>query len=350
MFRQFVRFLGFFTVLCVLFTIESVEAAGKKVAVVIAISNFQDQRFTELASPNWETQGREVADTFREAGFNTISLFSSEATKDAVEQVFSETIRDTLTEGDILFVYIVTLGIGGDFGTPAVFGHDSQYSFSEPSETWIDISVLGKTLRDSGATTILVTNLTHPGIVENSDHSSSFTLTGPNQEYWLWFVPTAYIVAMGSFGTIPCQWENLGSVITAGLSGQAETSGDRVLTVGELAAYLRVQVLTQAGGCYKFDETGKYDSSVILLELPKLLVTGSGRWRKPVVWSSLGAGVAAGGASLAFYLDGRSAASWHFDGSEPPQGGELDVVEKRYTRDQTWNKVLGVASGCELRN
>lgn len=232
------------------------NAVGKRVALVIGISSYEKLP-QELMLETPRTEAARVAAALEQgAGFDQVRLLTDASASYAnVQAVLQEQVSKEVGWRDLFLVYFVGHGIGGDYGDPRLLFYDTDPDALEA--TSVSVRDLAATLQKfvPASRYVVVTDAAHEGAL------NSLALLGPTGNDWPVIGTQSFIVS----STAPRQTSVSGvfsKAFVEGVSGQADTNGDGVVSGSELNGYLVLAVPNATGGRQLPTVQSKYNPQI----------------------------------------------------------------------------------------
>ncbi len=325
----------------------SALADSRQVAVVIGLGSYANLG-EEQALPEASATARQLARALEdEAGYQQVlPLVDALATRTAIEDLLLRTLPAQLDGDDHLLIYFVGHGVGADFDDPYLLPYDVDPE--DLQGTAISVSQLGASLRnrlDVGSLAIL-TDAVH------NQSLNDLLLLGPHARSWDAITDELFCLSATAPKEVPPPTP-FGRLVTDGLRGAAETSGDGQVSAAELYRFVLDQTAAELGNKARPTEAGSYDPGLVLSQVTQSAeafgdYTDSrprGGARRIAGGALLGVGVALGAGSLVFFLDGHQLDPYVNDGQRPlPEGASLASMNARYDRDVRWHTALGISA------
>ncbi len=240
------------------------EVEGRRIALVIGLSSY-DRLPPGIAIDSARTDAVRVAAALEQgAGFDQVRLLTdASATMENVTAVLREQVSKEVTWRDLFLFYFVGQGIGGDYGEPRLLFYEADPDALET--TSLSVADLGAHLQEwvPASRYIVATDAAHEGQL------NGVALLGPTGNDWPVLGSHSFVISSAA----PRQVARPGVFAKAfieGMSGQADSNLDGVVSGSELNGYLVVAVPNATAGVQIPTVQGKYDPS---LELAKKKVS-----------------------------------------------------------------------------
>lgn len=221
---------------------DAAPGEGRRIALVIGVSSYP-RLPADLALASATTDAVRVAAALQDqAGFDEVRLLTdASATLTSVESTLREQLSRDVQWRDLLLVYFVGHGAGGDFGDPRLLLSDA------------DPAALERGTLSVGALTDLLTKFvpaSHYIIVTDAAHTGALNglaLLGPTGADWPSLGGQSLVIS----STSPRQVAIPGAFATAfveAIGGRADIDADGAVTAAELHDYLLVAVPAATNG------------------------------------------------------------------------------------------------------
>jgi hypothetical protein len=231
---------------------------GRRVALVIGLSSYA-RLPADLAIDTARTDAARVAAALEQgAGFDEVRLLTdASATLDNVQSVLREQVSKEVAWRDLFLLYFVGHGVGGDYGEPRLLFYDTDPDALE--STSLTVADLGSQLQKwvPASRYMVVTDAAHEGSL------NGLAMLGPTGNDWPVLGSHSFVLSSAA----PRQVVHPGVFAKAfieGMSGQADSNGDGIVSGSELNGYLVVAVPNATGGAQLPTVQGKYDPSLDL--------------------------------------------------------------------------------------
>lgn len=292
--------------------------AARRVAVIVGIGTWAKLPRT-LDLPEGSQQARELAQVLEaDAAFDKVHLVLDDlATRSALEGLLLQTLPAQLGPQDTLLVYWVGHGLGADFGEPLLLPYDADPARIQ--DTAMSVRELGSRLSEvlDVATLALVTDVSHPGSLDG------LALVGPNARTWPASPGNLFVLSSASAQEVPAN-STFALHFREGIRGMADTSGDHVVSAGEISRYVHDHVVLDSGGRIHPLDGGSFKPESPLATVkpgneppdwvdPRLVIR---KKRRVMGGICLGAAAVLGGGSAVFYRQGLTHEAAYF-GTEP---------------------------------
>ncbi|MFA6131919.1 MAG: hypothetical protein WC702_02510 [Patescibacteria group bacterium] len=297
--------LAFAVAMAFLFSLLCPAVAGaedgdpKKIAVVLAVDNYQDTTLPRSLDAGLE-QTRQLGLALKASGYEVNLVVSSKANKVDIESLFSNDFAINLEAGDSLFLYISMLAVGGDFDDPYLLPWDVNPSDVMASGVRVD-GLMGSI--KPGVQVIVVTQTMRQGSLGN------VALVGPQSRHWSDQAPNILAVSYLPANT-GSEWAGFGQVVAEGLDGLADASGNGEITVAEFQRFVDKRVGEATEDKAHVDVTGNYDPTDVIamppvravaVLPPAPVVPGKKKGHPNAGWAVIGSGLFFGVASASLY-------------------------------------------------
>lgn len=212
------------------------QAPARRVAVVIGVSQYP-QLGPELALPGAYAEATQLAAALRnDAKFDDVRvLVDGQATRGAIEALFRDDLARSVGYNDLLLVYFVGHGMGGDFDDPYLLPYDARADDIPGSS--LSVASLGADLRRwvQPRTFWLVTDASHKGSY------GGLALYGPAASQWPDMGPSSLLVSATGLREAGADG-SFGRHFLDAITGGADADDNHTVTVGELQKYLVLAV------------------------------------------------------------------------------------------------------------
>ncbi len=347
----------------------AIAGDGKHVALVVGVGEYAHLP-AELHLEHARADAEAVAKALREhAGFEVMELKDGFATRQALESFLVDSLPTMVGPDDTLLIYIEAHGMGADFDDPYVLTYDAKPDDIE--NTAMSIAELGRRVRDAVdvKALVLLTDTAHAGDL------GGLALLGPNAKSWP-DLPENTVILSASSPREPSVDGLFAPVVVAAFQGQADRSGDGVLTASELHRFIIDKVPEASDDKVHPAEAGDYSAGleICLVTPPAEATTEPTAVPEPVVeaqpevspgteiqppttddpgkkrrWAiaapALGASAIMAGGSVFAYSRGRNFHDVVFREVQVPEGEEYVTHYDSYTQWRKLNYAFGVAAG-----
>ena len=338
-------------------------ADGKHVALVVGVGEYAHLP-TELHLEHARADAVAVAEALRDhAGFEVMELLDGFATRQALESFLVESLPNMAGPDDTLLIYIEAHGMGADFDDPYVLTYDA--SPDDIQNTAMSIADLGHRVREAVdvKALVLLTDTAHAGDL------GGLALLGPNAKSWP-DLPENTVILSASSPREPSIEGLFAPIVVRAFQGEADRSGDGVLTASELHRFIIDQVPEASEDQVHPAEAGDYQAGLAICAVtppavpeptpvtqPEVQPTpttpvqpppgdeGGKKRRWVVAAPALGLSAIMAGGSVFAYSKGRPYQDVVFHKADVPDGEEYSTIYNRYQRWYTLNRSLGVAAG-----
>jgi hypothetical protein len=242
---------------------EPTAAQGRRVAIVVGVSSY-DKLSAELQLDSARTEAARVAAALEQsADFDEVRLLTdASATSVQLQAVMQEELSKTVQWKDLFLFYFVGHGMGGDYGEPRLLLYDSDPEALEAST--VGVRDLAAQLQKwvPASRYVIVTDAAHEQVL------NGLVLLGPTGNDWPVIGLQSFIIS----STGPRQTAQAGvfsKSFIEGISGQADTNGDGVVTGSELNTFLILAVPNATGGRQLPTVQSKYDPGIEIVDQRK---------------------------------------------------------------------------------
>lgn len=302
-----VRFIRFVVVILILLAVLLFPnaVAAKKVAVILAIDNYQSTALPRSLDIGLE-QALKIGGALKASDYEVRLVIQDGAIKNNLTHLFSVELPAELTKDDALFFYVDCLAVGGDSDTPYLLPWDTNPDDIESSALAVD-GLLSSLV---GIPTVVVTRTTRGGSLRD------IALIGPMSRHWA--EQSQNILALSYLPPKTGQeWSEFGRVVADGLGVSSDTSGDRNVTLAEFRRFVESRVGTATEDRARIDVAGDLDqtmtittmsASVLVIPVVATPITSdfSGKKHPVIGWSLAGSGAALTATSAILYGVGQS--------------------------------------------
>ncbi len=336
----------------------AIAAEGKYVALVVGVGEYAHLP-AELHLAQARGDAEAVAQALREhAGFEVMELKDGFATRQALESFLVDSLPTMVGADDTLLIYIEARGMGADFDDPYVLTYDAQPDDIE--HTAMSISELGHRVSAvvGVKALVLLTDTAHSGEL------GGLALLGPNAKSWP-DLPANTVILSASSPREPSIEGLFAPIVVQAFQGQADRSGDGILTASELHRFVIDRVPEASADAVHPAEAGDYPAGLVICRItpppepepepvavpapipiqPPESASSDRHRRWGVALPTLGASAIMAGGSVFAYSRGRPLRSVVFLEAELAEGDSYDAVYTRYKRWYTLNRSLGLAAG-----
>ena len=238
-------------------------APPRRVAIVVGVSSYEKLP-AELQLDTPRTEAARVAAALEQsAGYDEVRLLTdASATMGNISAVMQEELSKTVTWKDLFLFYFVGHGVGGDFGDPRLMFYDSDPEAMDT--TSLAVKDLAANLQKwvPSSRYVIVTDAAHDqslnGLVLLGPTGNDFPVIG-QQSFILSSAGPRQAAQAGIFS----------KSFIEGLSGQADTNADGVITGSELNTFLILAVPNATGGRQLPTVQSKYDPGIEIVDRRK---------------------------------------------------------------------------------
>jgi hypothetical protein len=339
---------------------------GKHVALVVGVGEYAHLP-AELHLEHARADAEAVAVALRDhAGFEVMELKDGFATRQALESFLVESLPNMVGPDDTLLIYIEAHGMGADFDDPYVLTYDAQPD--DIQTTAMSIADLGHRVREAVdvKALVLLTDTAHAGDL------GGLALLGPNAKSWP-DLPENTVILSASSPREPSIEGLFAPIVVRAFQGEADRSGDGVLTASELHRFVIDQVPEASDDQVHPAEAGDYPAGLAICTVTPPAVVAQAPEPTPVAqpevqpgpnqpippdddqdgrqrrWAvaapALGLSAIMAGGSVFAYSRGRPYQDVVFHKADVPDGEEYSTIYSRYQRWYTLNRSLGLAAG-----
>ena len=344
----------------------ALAAEGKHVALVVGVGEYAHLP-AELHLAHARSDAEAVAQALRDnAGFEVMELKDGFATRQALESFLVDSLPGMVGPDDTLLIYIEAHGMGADFDEPYVLTYDARPDDIE--HTAMSISELGHRVREAVGVKalVLLTDTAHAGEL------GGLALLGPNAKSWP-DLPENTVILSASSPREPSVEGLFAPIVVQAFQGQADRSGDGILTASELHRFVIDRVPEASDDAVHPAEAGDYPAGLVICNVtppapvaapeptdpadeisgapahassqPTLADSPQPKRRWAVALPTLGVSAILAGGSVFAYSRGRPLQSVVFLEAEVPEGDDYASIYNRYERWHTLNRGLGLAAG-----
>jgi hypothetical protein len=333
-------------------------AGGKHVALVVGVGEYAHLP-AELHLEHARADAEAVAAALRDhAGFEVMELKDGFATRQALESFLVESLPTMVGPSDTLLIYIEAHGMGADFDDPYVLTYDARPDDIQSSA--MSIADLGHKVRDAVdvKALVLLTDTAHSGEL------GGLALLGPNAKSWP-DLPENTVILSASSPREPSIEGLFAPIVVQAFEGQADRSGDGVLTASELHRFIIDRVPEASDDTVHPAEAGDYEAGLVICDVtppppapvavaqpttpaepaPSTEEQAARQRRWGIALPALGASALMAGGSVFAYSRGRPLQDVVFQNAEVPEGETYVDYHRRYSRWTTLNRSLGLAAG-----
>lgn len=238
-------------------------APPRRVAIVVGVSSYEKlPPELQLDTPRSEA-ARVAAALEQSAGYDEVRLLTdASATMGNISSVMQEELSKSVTWKDLFLFYFVGHGVGGDFGDPRLMFYDSDPEAMDT--TALAVKDLAANLQKwvPSSRYVIVTDAAHEqslnGLVLLGPTGNDFPVIG-QQSFILSSAGPRQAAQAGVFS----------NSFIEGLSGQADTNADGVITGSELNTFLILAVPNATGGRQLPTVQSKYDPGIEIVDRRK---------------------------------------------------------------------------------
>ncbi len=236
---------------------------GRRIAIVVGVSSY-DKLAPELQLDTPRAEAARVAAALEQAaGFDEVRLLTdASATLGNITAVMQEELSKSVVYKDLFLFYFVGHGVGGDYGDPRLLFYDADPEALET--TTFAVKELAANMQKwvPASRYVIVTDAAH-------DLSINGLVTlGPTGNDWPVIGQQSFIISSAG----PRQAAQAGvfsKSFIEGLTGQADTSGDGVITGSELNTFLILAVPNATAGRQLPTVQSKYDPGIEIADRRK---------------------------------------------------------------------------------
>lgn len=244
---------------------EPAAQQGRRVAIVVGISSYE-RLAPELQLDSARSEAARVAAALEQsANFDEVRLLTdASATSVQLQAVMQEELSKTVQWKDLFLFYFVGHGVGGDYGEPRLLLYDTDPESIET--TTVGVRDLAAQLQKwvPASRYVIVTDAAHEGML------NGLVLLGPTGNDWPVIGQQSFIISSSG----PRQTAQAGvfsKSFIEGVSGQADTNGDGVVTGSELNTFLILAVPNATGGRQLPTVQSKYDPGIEIVDNRKAI-------------------------------------------------------------------------------
>ncbi len=248
---------------------EVVPQKGRRIAIVVGVSSY-DKLAPELQLDTPRAEAARVAAALEQAaGFDEVRLLTdASATLGNITAVMQEELSKSVVYKDLFLFYFVGHGVGGDYGDPRLLFYDSDPEALET--TTFAVKDLAAQLQKwvPASRYVIVTDAAHDMAI------NGLVTLGPTGNDWPVIGQQSFIISSAG----PRQAAQVGvfsKSFIEGLTGQADTSGDGVITGSELNTFLILAVPNATAGRQLPTVQSKYDPGIEIADRRKQLSAAS---------------------------------------------------------------------------
>ena len=236
---------------------------GRRVAIVVGVSSYEKLP-AELQLDTPRTEAARVAAALEQsAGFNEVRLLTdASATTGNIQAILAEELSKEVVWKDLFLFYFVGHGVGGDFGDPRLLLYDSDPEALDT--TSLSVKEFAASLQKwvPASRYVVVTDAAH-------DQSlNGLVLLGPTGNDWPVIGQQSFMISSAA-PRQPVQAGVFSKAFIEGLSGQADTNGDGVITGSEINTFLILAVPNATGGRQLPTVQSKYDPGIEIVDRRK---------------------------------------------------------------------------------
>ncbi|MCP4803963.1 MAG: caspase family protein [Proteobacteria bacterium] len=229
----------------------------KRYAVVVGLSQYASMP-EGFGLESAHGDAARVALALREeAGFADVRLITdAEATRERIEAVFRDDLSGTVGSDDLVLIYFVGHGVGGDFDDPYLLTHDT--SPDDLPGTALSVKSFGESLPQwlQAGSYAIVTDAAH------DERLGELALVGPVANSWPDLGSNTMLLSATSTGEFGAEGVFSGHFIDA-ITGGADTNKDGTVTAAELHRYVLIAVPRVVSG-QNPAVSGKFDAGLPL--------------------------------------------------------------------------------------
>ena len=233
---------------------------GRRIAVVVGISSYAKLP-PELQLDSARTEAARVASALEQsAGFDEVRLLTdASATTGNLQAVMQEELSKSVQWKDLFLFYFVGQGVGADFGDPRLLFYDTDPESLEATSFAVkDLSAqMQKWVPASRY--VIVTDAAHAGTL------NGLVMMGPTGSDWPVIGQQSFIISSAAPRQVAVDGVFSKSFIE-GMSGQADTNGDGVITGSEINTFLILAVPNATGGRQLPTVQSKYDPGIEIVD------------------------------------------------------------------------------------
>ncbi len=210
---------------------EPLADTRHRFAVVVGIESY-DLLPDHLRVENARQDATLIGEALDGAAYDQVRILTdSSATRENLEALLSDDLSSKVGPGDLLMLYFVGLGVGGDFGQPRLLMYETDPDALEQT-SWA-VADLGEILRRDiqAGYLVLITDASHEGEL------NGLALMGPTADSW----PEMPCPSMEIASTGPREASVPGVFAQAfaqAIGGAADQSADGQVSSGELFRFI----------------------------------------------------------------------------------------------------------------
>lgn len=242
---------------------------GRRIAIVVGISSYEKLP-PELQLDSSRSEAARVAAALEQsAGFDEVRLLTdASATTGNLQGIMVDELSKSVQWKDLFLFYFVGQGVGGDYGDPRLLFYDSDPEALDTTSFAVkDLSAqIQKWVPASRY--VIVTDAAHEGAL------NGLVMLGPTGSDWPVIGQQSFIISSAG----PRQTAQAGvfsKSFIEGLSGQADTNRDGVITGSEINTFLILAVPNATGGRQLPTVQSKYDPGIEIVDQRKRIEAGA---------------------------------------------------------------------------
>jgi len=239
---------------------QAVADEGKHVALVVGVGEYAHLP-ADLHLEHAKADAQAVGQALREhAGFEVMELLDGFATRQALESFLVDSLPSMVGPDDTLLIYIEAHGMGADFDDPYVLTYDAQPD--DIQNTAMGNAELGQRVSEAVnvKALVLLTDTAHAGDL------GGLALLGPNAKSWP-DLPDNTVILSASSPREPSLEGLFAPIVIDAFEGQADHSGDGLLTASELHRYVIDKVPEASDDTVHPAESGNYPAGLVICTL-----------------------------------------------------------------------------------
>lgn len=236
---------------------------GRRIAVVVGVSSY-DKLPADLQLDSPRTEAARVAAALEQsAGFDQVRLLTdASATYGNLQAIMQEELSKSVAYKDLFLFYFVGQGVGGDYGDPRLLFYDSDPEALEATSYAVKDLAAQMQKWVPASRYVIVTDAAHEGSL------NGLVMLGPTGTDWPVIGQQSFIISSAG----PRQAAQAGvfsKSFIEGISGQADSNGDKVVTGSELNTFLILAVPNATGGRQLPTVQSKYDPGIEIVDQRK---------------------------------------------------------------------------------
>lgn len=233
---------------------------GRRIAVVIGVSAYE-RLPSELQLDSPRTEAARVASALEQsAGFDEVRLLTdASATTVNLQAVMQEELSKSVQWKDLFLFYFVGQGVGADFGDPRLLFYDTDPDSLEATSFAVKDLAAQMQKWVPASRYVIVTDAAHVGTL------NGLVMMGPTGSDWPVIGQQSFIISSAAPRQVAIDGV-FSKAFIEGMSGEADTNGDGVITGSEMNTFLILAVPNATAGRQLPTVQSKYDPGIEIVD------------------------------------------------------------------------------------